>query len=382
MSEQLEYNRPRRPLFLIGLGIVALLIVLYLGNRRFHWFGGGGAAAQNAQGGPPGGGMPPMPVDVDTARLDEVVDAVRATGRIEAIQSVALRPDEQGRIVELLFREGQTVDAGTPLVRIDDALLRAQADRARADRDLARQQLERLRRLRADNAAPAADVEQAEAAFRAAEAGLALLDLQIQRATVRAPFAGVVGRRFVSAGDYVTPANSLLTLQTMDPQNAVIEVPERYAGSLRAGQAVTFTVAAQPGRTFRGVVEFVDPTVQERSRTILVKARAPNPGRTLKAGMFIEASLATARRSGAIVVREDAVQPLRTGNVMWAVVDGKASRRVVELGARSEGKVEVVRGINAGELVVVGGLERMQEGMAVAPRQGPTPNPTMPGKSQ
>jgi len=117
---------------------------------------------------------------------------------------------------------------------------------------------------------------------------------------------------------------------------------------------------------FQAEVEFIDPVVQPASRTIVVKARARNPGELLKPGMFIEARLATARRANAIVVPEDAVQPLRTANVLWAVVDGKASRRVVQLGARSQGIVEVVSGVEAGELVVVGGLERMAEGMPVA----------------
>lgn len=373
MTETTEYEpQPRRRGLLIGIGVAALLLMLFLGNRRFHWVGGSDAAAANAGGGAggPPGGMPPMPVDVDTARRGDVVDAVRATGRIEAIQAVDLRPDEQGRIVELLFREGQSVEAGTPLVRIDDAMLRAQAERATADRDLARQQLERVRRLRSENAAPPADLERAEAAARSADAALAVLNLQIERSTVRAPFAGVVGQRFVSAGDYVTTASRLLTLQTMDPQHAVIQVPERHAANLRIGQPVQFTVASQPGRTFRAVVEFIDPVVQASTRTILVKARAPNPGRVLRAGMFIEAQLATSTRENAIVVREDAVMPLRTGNVVWAVVDGKASRRVVQLGARTPGRVEIISGVNAGELVVVGGLERMQEGASVAPRQG------------
>ncbi len=321
--------------------------------------GGGGAAP---------GQMPPMPVDVDSARRGSVVDAIRATGRIEAVQAVELRPDEQGRIVELLFQEGRAVDAGTPLVRIDDAMLRAHRERAIADRDLARQQLERVQRLRAQNAASPADLERAEAGARSAEAALAVLELQIERTTVRAPFAGKVGQRFVSVGDYATPATRLLTLQTTDPQRAVIEVPERHAASLRRGQTVEFTVAAQPGHVFHAVVDFIDPVVQPASRTIVVKARAPNAAQLLKAGMFIEARLATATRSGAIVVREDAIQPLRTANVVWAVVDGRASRRVVQLGTRSQGVVEILSGVSAGEQVVVGGLERMADGMPVAPR--------------
>lgn len=359
----------RRP-FIVGAAIVVGLVLIFFLTRS-----DGGATT--AKGGPPGkggggaggpGAMPPMPVDVDTARRQTVVDAVRATGRIEAVQAIELRPDEQGRITGLLFQEGQYVAAGTPLIRIDDAMLRAQAERATADRDLAKQQLDRVRRLREQNATSAADLERAEAAARSGDAALAMLQLQIERSTVRAPFAGVVGQRFVSMGDYVTSATRLLTLQTVDPQRAVIEVSERYAVSLKPGQIVEFTVASQPNRVFRAQVDFIDPVVQGENRTIMVKARAPNGNRLLKPGMFIEARLATATRPDAIVVPEDAVQPLRTANVVWAVADGKASRRVVQLGVRSQGVVEIVSGVQAGEPVVVGGLERMAEGMPVGPR--------------
>src|SRR5687767_212290 len=365
-QEKIRGLSPRARILLTGTAVVVLVVIFALTR------GGNAKAGGPAAGGPPS--MPPMPVDVDTARYQSVVDAVRATGRIEALQAVELRPDEQGRVTAIHFFEGQSVARGAPLVRIDDSMLRAQAERAAADRDLARQQLERVRLLRQQNASSAADLERAEAASRSAAAALAVLQLQIARSTVRAPFAGVVGQRFVSVGDYVTTGTRLLTLQTVDPQRAVIEVPERHAVRLRPGQTVAFTVAAAPGQTFEAIVDFIDPVVQTANRTIMVKGRAPNRNRVLRPGMFIEARLATATRMNAIVIPEDAVQPLRTANVAWAVVGGKASRRVVQLGARSQGVVEVLSGINAGELVVVGGLERMAEGMPVAANTRPKPS--------
>jgi membrane fusion protein (multidrug efflux system) len=365
----------QRKALLTALAVVAILVVGVLTLGR----GGkaeGTAAGAKGPGGAAGAGapasMPPMPVDVDTARVRPIVDAVRATGRIEAVQAVELRPDEQGRVTALLFREGQYVARGTPLVRIDDAMLRAQAERAAADRDLAQQQLLRVRKLREQNAAPPADLERAEAAARSANAALSLLQLQIARSVVRAPFSGAVGQRFVSVGDYVTTSSRLLTLQTVDPQRAVIEVPERHAANLRAGQTVEFTVAAQPQRKFAARVDFIDPVVESTNRTITVKGLAANQDRVLRPGMFIEARLATSVRQEAVVIPEDAIQPLRTANIAWVVDQGKASRRVVQLGVRSQGYVEVLSGVRAGELVVVGGLERMNEGMPLAgkPRMG------------
>jgi len=312
----------------------------------------------------PGAGAGPqaVAVEVSEAFRDSVVEAITANGGIEAMQQVALRPDVDGRVVELLFREGQRVAEGTPLVRIDDAELKAQVARAAADRDLARQALERTRQLVADRAAAPADLERAEAQHRVAEASLALLEVRLARTVVRAPFSGVIGRRLVSVGDYVGTQRELLMLQTVSPVRVVFNVPERYAAALGVGQEVTFRVAALPGRDFAGRVDFVDPAVTLPARTITVKAVSGNSGGELQPGMFVEVRLATEVRANATVIPEEAVAPAAGGAFVWAVVDGRATRREVELGVRVPGFVEVRRGVEAGEIVVVGGLDRMFDG--------------------
>jgi membrane fusion protein (multidrug efflux system) len=342
--------------------------------RRIGWTGavviagavaacGGKGAAAGAAG--QGGGPPPMPVEVVTARSDTVIDALPATGQIEAVQAIELRPEVDGRIVAILIREGQEVAAGTALFRVDEAELAAQVARAQADYDLARQALERTRQLVAENASSAADLERAEATARGTEAQLELLRIRLERTTIRAPFAGVVGQRFVSLGDYVTSNSRLVALQTVNPQRVAFGVPERNAAVVRPGQTVSFRVAAIPGATFTGTVDFVDPIVQLPARTILIKAVVPNPRRQLKAGMFVEARLATAVRPDAVVVPEDGILMLSGATLAWVVKDGKAERRQVVLGVRRPGWVEVRSGIAAGELVVVGGQERLGPGAPV-----------------
>jgi membrane fusion protein (multidrug efflux system) len=326
------------------------------------------AGSPKGGGGGPGGagvGPPAMPVEASVARTDTVVDAILATGQIEALQSIELRPDIEGRIAEILVREGSTVERGAALFKVDDAELAAQVARAEADRDLARQSLARTRDLLGQRASSQAELERAEATARSNEAQLALLKVRLDRTTVRAPFSGVAGQRFVSLGDYVTTDTKLLALQTVSPQRAAFQVPERYADQLKPGQQVTFRVAALPGKEFTGRVDFVDPVVQLPGRTILVKAVVPNPRRELQAGMFIEARLATAVRPKAVVVPEDAIIPLQGATFVWVVTGGKAVRRQVELGVRTPGFVEIKSGVEAGEQVVVGGQERLGEGAPV-----------------
>jgi len=309
-----------------------------------------------------------MPVEAAVARTDTVRDEIAATGQIEALQSIELRPEVEGRIVGILFHEGQEVEQGVPLFQVDSTELAAQVAQLAAQRDLAQQDLARAKDLVAQNAASTADLQRAEATARGAEAQYRLQSTRLGRTTVRAPFAGVAGQRFVSLGDYVTTSTRLVSLQTVTPQRAAFQVPERYARALHPGQAVTFRVGAISGRDFVGQVDFVDPVVQLPGRTILVKARVANPQRLLQPGMFIEAHLVTAVRPRAVVIPEEAVVPLEGTNFVWVVGDGKASRRPVTLGVRTPGSVEVTSGLAAGEQVVTGGLELLFPGAPVMAR--------------
>ncbi len=327
-----------------------------------------GGADSEESGGGPAGAPPAMPVEVVVARTDTVVDAILATGQVEALQSIELRPDVEGRIAQILVREGAFVARGAPLFKVDDAELKAQVARAEADRDLSTQSLTRTRDLLGQKASSQSELERAEATARSNEAQLDLLKVRLDRTMVRAPFAGVVGQRFVSLGDYVTTDTRLLSLQTVSPQRASFQVPERYAEQLKVGQRVVFRVAALRGREFIGRVDFVDPIVQLPGRTITVKALTPNPKRELAPGMFIEARLATAVRPNAVIIPEDALIALQGSTFVWVAADGKATRRQVDIGVRTPGFVEARTGVEAAEQVVVGGQERLGEGAPVSPK--------------
>jgi membrane fusion protein (multidrug efflux system) len=316
-------------------------------------------------GGPGGAGARAVSVEVAAARRQRVEDAITGTGQIEALQSIELRPEVEGRIVEILFREGSRVEAGENLFRVDDAELKAQVARAQAESDLAEQALVRQRQLMQSQSSTTSEMERAEATARSAKASLDLLKLRLERTVVRAPFAGVTGARTVSLGDFVNSQSRLVTLQTVNPQHATLDVPERYAEQLRTGLRVTFAVAALRGRTFTGVVDFVDPVVRLPGRTIRIKALVQNPRGELQAGMFAEGHLIAAVRENAVLVPEEAILPMQGSSSVWVIKDDKATSRRVELGVRIPGSVEILSGVEAGEQVVVGGQERLSEGAAV-----------------
>ena len=204
---------------------------------------------------------PAQSVEVVTVFRDTVVDAILATGAIEALQSIELRPEVQGRLTRILAREGTEVKRGKALFKVDDAELKALVAQLEAERDLANQSLARAKDLVAKDASSPAELDAAEAASRSAEARLLLQQVRLRRTLVRAPFSGVVGERLVSLGDYVTTSTPLTTLLTVDPQRASFQVPERYADRIGNGQVVVFKVAAVD-QEFTGIVDFVNPVVK------------------------------------------------------------------------------------------------------------------------
>lgn len=331
--------------------------------------GCGGDDAASEGGGPPGGGGGfAMPVETAVARVDTVVVEIVATGQVEAVQSIDLRPEVSGRLLDILVREGREVSRGTPLFKVDDAELNALVAQLEAERDLAEQALARTQELIDRNASSAADLELAEANARSSQAQLDLQQTRLERTVVRAPFSGMVGERLVSVGDYLTPATVLTTLQTVDPQRAAFQVPERFAARLAVDQTVRFNVAAVRDRVFTGTVDFVDPIVSLPGRTITVKAVVGNGERLLKQGMFVEARLAAEVRPDATVIPEDAVLPLQGADYVWIVTEeGTASRVPVELGVRTPGYVEVLSGLEPGTMVVVAGGAKLGEGTPVTP---------------
>src|SRR5437762_13778909 len=178
------------------------------------------ACKKGGNSGAGGGGFAGVPVEVAVAAMDTVRDEVAATGQIEAVQSIDLRPEVDGRITDFLVREGQEVEKGTPLFKVDDAQLQAQVAQLAAQRDLADQALARTKDLAQQHASSAADLERAEATARRAQAEFDLARIRLDRTTVRAPFSGVVGQRYVSLGDYVTSSTKLVSLHTVNPQRA------------------------------------------------------------------------------------------------------------------------------------------------------------------
>jgi membrane fusion protein (multidrug efflux system) len=360
--------------------VIAVIGIAVAGGLAWWWqnkapaaapVAGPGAAAPRA-GGPPGAGGP---VTVEVGKVEQITltDDVLAVGSLRSRQGVMLRPEVSGRISRLGFESGQRVRRGQLLVQLDDTLQQAQLKQAEAQASIARTNLQRSRELLAQNFVSASSVDQNGAALQVAEAQVALAQAQASRMRVLAPFDGLAGIRKVELGDYVKDGADLVSIEDISSMAVDFSLPERYLARVRTGQPVEVTLDALPGKRFNGRIEALDSSVDADGRALLVRAMVENPGALLKAGMFARPRVVFEVREGALVVPEEALVPQGARQFVFTVVDGpggqKVSRRVeAQVGMRLPGKVELLGGVAAGDVIVTAGQSRLLRGDALPVR--------------
>ncbi len=322
------------------------------------------------------GGMPPTQVVAVEARSQPVTEALSLLGSIAANEMVEIKSETDGIVQEILFSEGQPVKKGDLLLRLDETKLAAALTEAESNFKLSRANFDRAKQLFKDKLISQSEYDQASATFALNEATVDLRRRELKDARIYAPFHGTVGARNISPGQVITKTIILTWLVDLDTVKVEINVPERYLQQLKIGQALEFTVAAFPGQTFRGEVYFISPQLNENLRTALVKAQIPNPDHRLRGGMFASLNLALQVRESAIVIPEPAL--ISNGdNFSVFVVDleSKAQIRPVHVGIRLAGKAEIVKGLVAGEKVVVEGVQKIGPGSPVklAPAEAAAP---------
>ncbi|MDD3762554.1 MAG: efflux RND transporter periplasmic adaptor subunit [Nevskiales bacterium] len=323
-----------------------------------------GACSGQSPPAPAGAPQDAVAVEVQLAETTTLPRTVDAVGSIEAGESVVIRPEVAGRIVDIAFEEGETVPRGQLLFRLDDAIQRAELAQARADLALADSTHRRATRLRSEKLASQADADTAAAALEVAAAAVQLAQARLDKTLIRAPFAGVAGLRAVSPGAYVEAGDDLVRIESVDPLRVVFRIAEAQASRIAIGQTVQLRVDGHE-QPFVATVAAIDARVSAETRSLTLKARLANPDGALRPGQFARVRLQTGAPSPTVTVSEDAVFPRGDGQYAYVVEGGRAVEREVSLGQRIAGRVEIRSGIRAGEPVVTSGLQRISNGAPV-----------------
>jgi membrane fusion protein (multidrug efflux system) len=322
------------------------------------------------------GGIPPVRVIAIEVKREPVSETVSLNGDIAPNESVEMKAESEGIVQEIPFDEGQKVEKGQLLLRLDESKWAASLGEAEAQFKLSQANFDRAKQLLQDKLISQQEFDQASSVFEVNRATVELKRRMLKDARIYAPFTGMVGARQISPGQVITRDTTLTWLVDLDIVKVQVKVPEKYLRQLQIGRPLEFSVAAFPDEKFRGEVYFISPQIDEKTRTALVKARIPNPQAKLRGGMFASLSLTLQLRDSAIVIPEPALMS-NGDNYTVFIVDGNgtAQIRTIEVGERLAGKAEILKGLNAGEKVVVEGIQKLRPGSPVefAPKEAAAP---------
>lgn len=359
----------KRHFFLVAAAVlVGLMAVAAVMRIAFAADEGGGSGGPGGRGGPGGGRGQAVAVAVVAQR--EFSDQLRVLGVARGQRSVNITAPASELISRVMFRDGQYVRAGQPLVELqareeDAAIIEARARVAQAERDY-----ERARTLAERGVAPRVLAEQAESDLEVARAGLEAAQARLGDRVIRAPFGGVLGLTTITPGTLVGPNTVITTLDDVSTVRVDFPIPERFVGSLRRGTAITATSDAFSDRSFGGRIALLDTRVDESTRAVIVRAEIPNPGGLIRPGMAMNVSVARGLRTS-LAVPEAAVQYEGESAYVFRIVQGEkgatAQRVQVQAGAVEGGFVEILSGVDAGDRLVGSGLNRIQPGAPVSP---------------
>ena len=306
----------------------------------------------------------PLAVWVHEVVPGRLAERLTATGTIRANEQVELVSEIAGKVEAIHFEEGQPVAADQLLLEIDASELEAERQRTGYQVELAARREARQRELLDDGVISEQEHDFVANELNVLRAELRRVEAQLVKASIRAPFAGTVGLRQVSVGGYLTPQTAIATLQDLDPVKLDFAIPEKYAGQVRVGREVVFRVAGSTAE-HRGEVYAIEPRVDPQTRSLLLRARSSNADGSLLPGIFADVELAVREVEDALTVPSVAVIPELGGKKVFVVEEGEARSRGVETGVRGAERVEVTAGLEAGDRVIVTGIQQLRAGMPV-----------------
>jgi membrane fusion protein (multidrug efflux system) len=341
------------------LSIAALVIVVMLiAYPKVKGFFNATASAETVQ------NSAPLLVEAYLVKEDTLENKIFTTGSLIPNEEVELTTESPGLIKNLYLKEGVTVSKEELLVKINDSDLQAQLTRAEYRLTLAEERERRQEQLLEKGGISQEEYDATLNEVNVLRAEVRLIQAQIDKTEIRAPFSGIVGLKYVSDGSYISPTSRIATLQDIDPIKIDFSVPERYASQLKVGTKVRFTIQGVED-TLNAVVYAKEPSIDTQTRTLQVRARADNQEGSLLPGAFANLELTLNTINDALLVPSVSLVPELQGQKVYVLRNGLVEPHSVLTGLRTERKIQITEGIQVGDTVLTTGLLQVRPGMKV-----------------
>ncbi|MFO7823759.1 MAG: efflux RND transporter periplasmic adaptor subunit [Cyclobacterium sp.] len=341
--------------------IIALVISILFFYPRLDILSGGEEIAVAPQN---GDNQTSLPVNVVELKQEKLENNLNITGSLIPNEIVTLRPEVAGLVEKIAFNEGQFVRKGTPLLYLNDEELDAQRERLNYTKKLYESQENRQKELLSREAISQEEYDIVLNQYNTNLADLRLIEAQLNKMVIRAPFDGELGFRQVSEGSVIGTTDIISNIVNVDPIKIEFSIPERYANEIKAGSLVYFR-ANNSSEEAEGKVYAIEPNVDAATRTLKIRAMSPNKEKKFLPGMFVRVRLVLNEIDNAIMIPSESLIPELEGYKVYIANEGKIESRKVTIGQRSDTRVQVLDGLAPGELVLTTGVLQAREGMPV-----------------
>jgi membrane fusion protein (multidrug efflux system) len=345
----------------LPIQIATAVAIVAIGGGVWYMTGRDGAkpAAQQQA------GARPVNVIATHVTRGDIAVTFDAVGTLRANEAVTVTAKTAGLVKSINFTEGQLVQAGAVLIELDDREARANLAVAEAGRRNTAQLLDRARSLLVKQNVAQARVDELALQLAGSEAEVRAVQARLADLTIRAPFTGYTGLRQVSPGALVRPADPVTTLDDTRTVKLEFTVPESSLRYLRDGMEIAAQTTLYPDQSFLGKVSAIDTRIDPVTRTVAAVAQIDNADGRLRPGLFMTVRLTLDNRVNVVLVPEESLVPVGDRQFVFLVASGKVERRLVTIGARSRGVVEVADGLTGGELVITRGVQKVRDGVPV-----------------
>jgi membrane fusion protein, multidrug efflux system len=302
----------------------------------------------------------PITVSGSVVRLQTFDNNLSLSGSIEANEQVEIRSEVSGIVKNIYFQEGSNVAKGQVLFKVNDIELKAQLAQAKTKESLASENERRAKLLLQKEAISQEEYDVARADHQSAKAQSQLIQAQIEKTSVRAPFSGKIGLRSISPGTYITPSLLVAKLVNSGQLKITFSIPEKYASQVKKNATISFKVSGSD-QSYSAKVYAIEPEVEIATRTLKVRALANNSQGKLFPGTFADVELPLDIIKDAVVIPTEAIIPVQNGKKVFIANKGMAKEVMVETATRTDASILVLSGLKAGDTVLTSGVMSLKD---------------------
>ncbi|OGU32078.1 MAG: hypothetical protein A2057_03305 [Ignavibacteria bacterium GWA2_35_9] len=296
-----------------------------------------------------------LSVKAHIIKAEKLANNVITSGTILSNEEVELKGEVAGKIINIYFKEGSSVKKGDLLVKINDAELQAQLAKAKYNLKLLEDREHRQRVLLEREAISQEDYDVSLNELNVVKADIELVKAQVAKTEIRAPFDGVIGLKNVSEGSFVNTETIIATLQDINPIKIDFSIPEKYSGSVKVGDQIRFKVVGKD-ETYTGKVYAIEPKIDPQTRTLKLRAVYSNAARSILPGSFADVELILHEIQGALMVPTYSIIPELKGQKVFLYRNGKAFPQNVEIGIRTDTRVQITNGLAENDTLITSGI--------------------------